>query len=449
MKMLRFWPEAILLLLAVVILCAQCFAPPILGLANNGDFPKLIGRYSLWPVPAERGGDFFYVVKHYQVDPQFHWDSGHFSSELLPVQLAFQIHRLFGLSNFDIRLIGVIHATLFLIAFSLFCYRMHTETPALRLIVGLAAIWIFTDIAYVSYFNAFYMDSGAIVFLLILIGLLINAKSPKGWIIATAVVCLFLTVKSQHTPTLIALIGFGLFHLWRSQRKLAMTLAVILTVCAGLFSSLVLREWKATALFNVVFFHLLPKAPDPAVALLELNLDSSYAQYRGMHAFVPESPTQNNDWLLRFYDRCNHGTLMRYYLRHPSFVLASLHEDLVSEAWQIRQGNLGNYTRASGQPPATLARSFDTWSNLRSALFVWWPYHAVIWLLGFAILWRTPLGWMLVTMAAIEFGLASLLDALETHRHLLLFHLLTDITILMAIFGLAKRVQTRFTIREQ
>jgi hypothetical protein len=40
---------------------------------------------------------------------------------------------------------------------------------------------------------------------------------------------------------------------------------------------------------------------------------------------------------------------------------------------------------------------------------------------------------------AAEFGVASLADAVETERHLLLFHLLTDVTMFLALVWAAPR----------
>jgi hypothetical protein len=50
--------------------------------------------------------------------------------------------------------------------------------------------------------------------------------------------------------------------------------------------------------------------------------------------------------------------------------------------------------------------------------------------------WRAPLGWIglgIATIGAGEFAVAALADCLETGRHLLMFHVCTDLTILFGI----------------
>ncbi len=94
-----------------------------------------------------------------------------------------------------------------------------------------------------------------------------------------------------------------------------------------------------------------------------------------------------------------------------------------------------------------MTRHFCSWSDLRSRLFVLWPYHILIW---FAIViadasWiavhrrRTLSGRAaalclgVVFMAALEFAVASLGDGNDTGRHLFLFHALSDVTVCFAV----------------
>jgi hypothetical protein len=440
-----FWgrPAWVLLPLAAVLIFAQFGFPPILGLANNGDFPKLLGRHSLGPVESEDTGTFAYVIQHYEINPKYFWESLHVSSERIPLAVAVQLFRWSGQQVFDIRIMGAIHAALLLTAFAVFFYRLRGERPLVQWMTGSLAVWIFTDIAYVSYLNSFYMDASAIVFLLILVALLAKAETQVAWVAATVAACLFVTAKSPHTPVALALAGYLAYSLWKRHRWLAIALPTALLVCAGIYGGMVPRYWKATAMFDVVFFHLLTHTDNVDATLAELNLDSSYAKYRGFTAYQPESPTPDDAWLERFYSHCSHSTLIRYYLRRPGLILTSFHHALTREAFQIRQLNLGNYTKSSGYPPAKNANSFNSWSAFRIRLYRLWPYHLVVWFFVFAFLYRKPLAVLLLAIAAIEFCMAALLGALETHRHLLIFHLVTDVTVLLAGFELTRRAARR------
>ena len=89
-------------------------------------------------------------------------------------------------------------------------------------------------------------------------------------------------------------------------------------------------------------------------------------------------------------------------------------------------------------------------------LFRLWPAHIVAWYaflipasLLFAVRdtspFRRSLAWVILgisTLAVGEFGIASLADAYETSRHLLIFHVYTDCTFFFALVFLASRLNS-------
>src|SRR5258708_5912051 len=110
-------PERIALLLAAAAVVFQCFVPPAVGLADNGDFPKIAGRFSVGnPLFAK---DFVkFADLKYVVDSKYHWDSPFYSSEVLLFAAAFGLDSIRGKPEaFDLRLLGAVHAAIFLLAF--------------------------------------------------------------------------------------------------------------------------------------------------------------------------------------------------------------------------------------------------------------------------------------------------------------------------------------------
>ena len=88
-------------LAAAAVLACQLFIPPHVGLANNGDFGKVTGIFSLH-APAE--DEFKYANLKWSFDSKYYWRSGYYSSEGLPVALAVGLNKLFTSSTtFDIR----------------------------------------------------------------------------------------------------------------------------------------------------------------------------------------------------------------------------------------------------------------------------------------------------------------------------------------------------------
>jgi hypothetical protein len=106
----------------------------------------------------------------------------------------------------------------------------------------------------------------------------------------------------------------------------------------------------------------------------------------------------------------------------------------------------GNYRREDGFPPATVARHFHTWSSLRSWLLERFPYYVVILYIALPIaFWRKklfPVALFLMLAGLAEFLFASLGDAIDTPRHLILFQLITDVIIVFLAGGSLAAIQS-------
>src|SRR6185369_6299378 len=90
----------------------ELFTPPVVGMANNGDFGKMIARFNLG-APFEN--EFKYAATKYNCDLKYHYDSGIYSSELIFVYAALGLNHLVARDGLvDIRAIGAVHSALFL-----------------------------------------------------------------------------------------------------------------------------------------------------------------------------------------------------------------------------------------------------------------------------------------------------------------------------------------------
>ena len=147
------------LAVAAAVLLYQLFLPPPVGLANNGDFGKLIARFNLG-APFEN--EFRYVATKYNFDPKYHYESGIYSSELISVYAALGLNALVWRDgNVDIRCIGAIHAALFLLALYLLLPALRGLSNRIRILLAGLILFVFSDAMYVAPFNSFYIDTGA------------------------------------------------------------------------------------------------------------------------------------------------------------------------------------------------------------------------------------------------------------------------------------------------
>jgi len=403
----RLW-----LLVFLIPVAWQLWLAPITGLADNGDFAKVIGRFALSPVDPGPQPTFHFFHRYWQSNRAAAWQSPYWGIEVWLAKLAVTVA---GTQPFDIIWLGLLHTAIFMGSAWLMIRK--------QLAPNLFAVIAFTDAAYVTYFHSFYFDTASILFLLLLFASWL-AKQPIP--LAIAGTC-FALAKAPHAPLAVLL---GLILLAEKNRRF-LPAALALLAGGGYMLSQTKDEYKATAYYNLAFFKLAQKDPQ---ALDALKIRAEDRHLVGTHAFMPDSPAQNTEWLKSFYPAGGYGNALRYYLTHPSVTAEVLWADLSTEATQIRAVNLGNYERSTGKRYCTLSTSFGWYSQLKSWLFLRAPWHIFI-VIGVAA-WRVgnrPILWAVLAAMGYEYGIASLADACETYRHLLLFHLATDLLIWLVI----------------
>src|SRR5947209_7534603 len=134
-------PAAVLLSATVLLLVWLLFAPPPIGLANNGDFGKLLGYFSLG---APTKDEFWFADTVYSYDPRYSQRSGFYSSELLLIVPALGANRILSKDgHFDLRVIGLIHGALFALAVALFIPLLSGLPAWAQYAPGVAALLMF------------------------------------------------------------------------------------------------------------------------------------------------------------------------------------------------------------------------------------------------------------------------------------------------------------------
>jgi len=205
-------------------------------------------------------------------------------------------------------------------------------------------------------------------------------------------------------------------------------------------------SYKAQARFNLTFSKILPGSPSPHMDAGELGLSESDLPLIGQHAFLPYSPAFDPAWLDAFSRRTSFARVALFWLRHPWRMLTTVRGDLDNEACRRRPAEFSNFQPEARQPPGALTGQFASWSALWTRISRAWPTSVVVWyalvfVMG-AWLTRSARGFgravlhvtlLAATLGAVELLIASLADARETDRHLLLFHLFTDWTMFLAL----------------
>jgi len=435
---------------AAIVVLTRVVGPATIGLADNGDFGKISGRFGLHPAVAEADSSFNYAIDHYERSPKYYWNSGFVSSEFAFAYPAVAAATLITRPDtFDIRFLGTLHCAVFLTAFALVIPLFHVFHQTYRWILIGLVILVFCDEMYVAYYNSFYMDTAAILFLLAAGVLFLRAtylpQSRETTPLLLACCCLFFLAKTQH-----ALLGIPMtllflrprVLLWPSFPALSRSLAIgSMLACSALQVLTTTPDYKAYALFNAIFFGLAPSAGNASAELHELGLDDSYLRYKGMFSFNSDSPLRDAKWSAHFTDTTSHSRLGLFYLRHPRRMAYILGNSLDGAGVQRPQG-YGNFDKSAGRPPRQMSSFFALWSTIKAALFAGrgWIYLAYFLILITILTLYDSIGaFILGVISLCALGIGGLADFADGTRHLFVFNVLVDFTAICVVSAACRR----------
>lgn len=423
---------------AAVILFWQLILPPVVGVANNGDFSRTYGIFHLtMPIADETR----FADVHYQFDPRVDYFGGFYSSEILLLPPALALNAVFSKDGaFDIRFLGILHAALFLAAFWLLLPLLD------HWIFAVLSLAIFGDVMYVAYLNSFYSDVSAYLFLLLSVVLALRYlhwRRRRDLILLAIAGILLVTSKAQHAALGFWLAAFFCILGLRKIRRFAAALTILAAV--WLWKSTPV-EYSARGAFSTVFSYLLPHSRNVDRTLADLDLDQTYRPYIGMISFSAGSPMDNPRFVAAFSRRVSYPSLALFLLTHPRDAYVALRVSL-DEAGRQRP-TLGNFDPSAGLPPYAQSRAFAFWSDAKRALF---EHRGSRYLTCFLVLaaavaallvsqrrqlpkGAVPAGLILIGMAATELAVSSLADAMDVPRHHLLFYALCDMLLLSAVW---------------
>lgn len=466
----RVYLDGLLLALFAAALAIQLFVPPIVGLADNGDFSRVAGPLGIF-APEELGDSAFFswIVPQYRFDPHRIWLHGLccYSSQTalavaaLPVGLAASPP-----GRFDLRATGLVNGLALLAAVALLLLELRQLPTPLRILGGLLLVVAFSDVTYVSLLNSFYTEPAALIFLLTALALalrLARTANPPAWLPAGFFFfsALFATSRPQN-----ALLGFFLAVLgWRvvryedssrRRRRLVAVAALGLCVVSLAYSRSTSPLLRRIHIFGAVFRQLLPNSPDPQGDLATLGLPPDYARFVGVSGFSPEAPVRDENFQ-RVFGKVRYRTLAAFYAARPERIRKAL--DLgAGQAFEMRPFGIGNFAQATGKPARTTSESFSAWSRTKARLAPG--------LVGFVLAWGIvslaaaihlrgkgttralrAIGeiWIaLVLVAGFQFAVASVMTGADSRRSFFLFNALFDLSLIALILRVALLAGTVF-----
>jgi hypothetical protein len=371
---------------ALAVLALQLLVPPVSGLADNGDYQRVMG-YAGFDHSTDVYGDryFSFLRTQYRVLPVGWWRGGYLSSEIAVALVARVTSPAAWRGElFDLRGLAAVHIALFLLALVVLLRACRELPVAAQATAAVLSVFFFTDIGYAGPFNSFYSQTASFSFLLLLVAVAAEAVRRgrlDGALLLAYFFCAAAFVGSKPQEAiqgpLLALLALRLAGVGvrGALRRPALWLALALCGFSAWYGRTTPMPLREAVVYSVVFSDLLPNSPEPAADAAELGLDPEWLKYSGTDPYRVDTPLRDPAFRVRFLGSVGYRKIVRLYLHHPSRFAARL--DRVSrKIWALRP-SYGNLEKSATHPTRTLTTRFSAWSRLRLELF---GPHALAWL---------------------------------------------------------------------
>lgn len=343
---------------AVLALCLiQFLLCPVVGLANNGDFDRLLAMVGL----RSTGPGFAvpYAWLHYSVG-HAHAPGGTYLTSYLPIGwlMSGVAHILPG-GSFDSRVLATFLAVL--LAICVYLVVKAVPGQAARVAAGVVLVIGLCDSRLVAYLDSWYDEPWSLLLLLSLtIWLLQNrgarAVSRRSLIVLIVIAALLITSKTQNAVLVVPMVG-AVIVVTRHQDRASLVSrlrpaalpCLLLVAVAVTFVASQSSVYASDSRYDLIFDDLLLHVHDPVATLKSLGLPASMSAYAGTNAYQTSGGYETMAFK-RFESGDPNVRIANFFITHPVIAADAVGRGLRA-GWQADLPYLGYRTAASGAPP--------------------------------------------------------------------------------------------------
>ncbi|MGG7096655.1 hypothetical protein [Clostridium sardiniense] len=376
-------------ILAVILVLAigsmTLFIKPLIGMANNGDFFRIISQNDLHYLnnnPEDQQDEHFkYFQKDYGIN-QYHSDNKRMliSTQSILIKPAIMLNKLITGNNktFDIRFLSAILLVFHAIAAYILVkvFTSYLRRPVFKLITTLLYIFIFMDTGYIAYFNSFYGEGVNIPFFLLSIGILLymirfNKFTWYNLITFFITSFIFFGAKQQLAPTgvLLGILMWRILHYTNklSVKILSCIMAIAFVVGAGFFYKSIEGDFDYINRYHALNRGILLDEGDADKILDDMNINDQYSLLENTIYFVdvPQIDLKSKDLIKSYYDHFTIDKIIIYYATHPKDMFKMIDIGF-RNAYYIRPVTQGNYEKSAGMETGAKSYFFSGWSTFKS-----------------------------------------------------------------------------------
>lgn len=370
---------------AAAIAAYVLFVPPMPGVADQGDFQRVLDVTGLFELDnRDPESSFFKFIKtEYAmgaINPLRLLGIIPTTSMIYPIALARIICRLSGLKVFNTEVLALVYAVLYIAGIAMCVKWSGIKRAAVLFFCGLLSLFILMDGNYLVWFNSLYGEPMMIVSLLLFMASVLYASTRvknigrREIFFVLAASFLFIGSKTQCITALpfvffiaIRVISFRKKSNRQASRRLAPLIPVMLlfVYCAGIYAQHN-KTCGVDTKYNSVFYGILKNSDDPEKDLALLGLSVDLAVEAGKHAYLPEEEyVKYIPWSeltdAEFYEKISNLKLAWFYLTQPSKLMRGM-EYTASQCFNTATF-LGKYSKKDIAEYTYAFNRFTLWSD--------------------------------------------------------------------------------------
>ncbi|MGG7179435.1 hypothetical protein ACQPU1_17855 [Clostridium paraputrificum] len=463
-------------LLAVGIITFVLFSNPQVGVADQGDFDRVMSASGLSLLDSDLMNPDFkrfydYTVTDYKITTNiFTLFITIFGSSMgYLITFITYICKVLGQEVFKTQYLAIAYGIMYISALALILKNINIKSKLKLAILGAISLFVFMDGNYLLWFNSLYGEPMMISTLLIFIASFlyyINYKYVKKGeeeltskiVFVFIAAFIFLGSKMQVFTTLPFVVILLAKVLWDNRKVLPRKrfISLIIMFCVVIIYpvqiNMVNKNISKDTQYNSVFYGVLNGSETPEQDLIDMGLNPDMASEAGKHAYqdasdyvkyVPRTEITEQE----FYSKISNGKLAKFYLTHPKRLIQGM--QYTADKAFITSTSLGKCSREYSEESVREFNRFTTWSDFRESKFpgnLWFiiaVYVAIFAVSLFNYLKNKDNGeiknkiillWGLMLIGGIQFPMPFVGNGqADTAKQLYLFNFVFDMLLVIAV----------------
>lgn len=462
-------------LTAILIVIRVLFIEPEVGVADQGDFDRIMHISGLSLLDSDENDPNFvrfykYIVPEYQINKIDKMSTTIKGCSLSYfIVLSNNISKLFSPNIFKTQTLAIIYSILYIIAFVTILKSINIKNKVKGAIVSSLVVFIFFDGNYLIWFNSLYGEPLMIVTFSLFIASVLNyihykyvVKRNERIMLKIVLILvsaqLFLGSKLQVITSLPFMLFLIIKIIWDNRNYLSKLNLASLCICVYVLVLYPLsicsnsnNLCKDTE-YNSVFYGVLNGSETPKQDLMDLDLNPDMSVEAGKHSYldtdeyvkyIPGTEITNKE----FYSKISNSKLAKFYIIHPVRLLEGL-EYTAGKAFYTST-SLGKCSQSYSETPIVKFQRFTFWSYIRESLLPRNLYFIVLIYLIVSIFsvcqymnnkWNLEvrnkilLLWIVMLIGAVQFPMPFVGNGMaDTAKQLFLFNFIFDGLVLIII----------------